>query len=307
MVDQSRRDRVGLGLIGLGSCWEPLYRDTLFELKNRLTVRLVYDPVEARAKSVADEFDAELAASLSHVLARQTLQGLLVIDPGWLGAGAFRMIARSGKPVYLASPALRQVEFLRMIGQDNGERHGTQHSDDLWIPEFRFRFTPCTCRLRELIATKLGSAEQIQIDCDLTADNAELAHLVDWCSHLMGKPPISSVVVGMTPARGLHIDLTFGTLSKPCTATLQHSAEPAGPIRFSITCERGTAELTDRTKICWRTANESAQEVLTDERSETEILFDQFCRRAVGGINPVGRLSEFLKAIEIVESIKTRV
>ena len=83
MVDQSRRDRVGLGLIGLGPSWEQCYLDTLVRLQSRLTIRLVYDPVEARAKSVASEFDAEVAGSLRQILARPKLQGLLVLDPGW--------------------------------------------------------------------------------------------------------------------------------------------------------------------------------------------------------------------------------
>ena len=76
--------------------------------------------------------------------------------------------------------------------------------------------------------------------------------------------------------------------------------------RFSIECERGHATLSDRTHIRWETSTESADESLVDERSETEILIDQFCRRALGGLNPVGRLSEYLSAIEVVESLSGR-
>ena len=57
----------------------------------------------------------------------------------------------------------------------------------------------------------------------------------------------------------------------------------------------------NRAHIAWQTSTNSASESLTEERSEIDILIDQFCRRAVGGLNPVGRLSDYLRALEIVE------
>jgi predicted dehydrogenase len=311
MADQSRRDRVGLGLIGLGSCWEQLYRDTLFRLQNRLTIKLVYDPVEARAKSVAAEFNAEIAESLQRILARPTLQGLLVLDPGWLSSGALKLIARCGKPVYLASSVLKQTDVLRSIMQETRlpERSGLPPNiDDLWIPEFKLRFMPSTCRLRELIATKLGPVENIRIECNLSIHLAELAHLIDWCANLFGNRPLHATLTGRPTSVEPQIHLAFPSSNKsphPKSAILLQTIESQqDSVRYSMTCQRGTAVLTDRTRIQWQTSTESADESLIDERPETEILIDQFCRRAVGGINPVGRLSEFLQAVELIESLQ---
>jgi predicted dehydrogenase len=310
MVDQLRRDRVGLGLIGLGPSWEERYLNTLLLLQSRLTIRLVYDPVEARAKSVASEFNADVAGSLRQMLARPKLQGLLVLDPGWLGAGALRLIAGSGKPVFLASSVLRQATALEALFQSSlaskTEAMQTNNADDLWMPELGLRFTPATCRLRELIATKLGRIKRIWIECDLSADKTETAQLVDWCQHLMGLSPtlVSTKSNGQSPANhGIELDFSSLTPSNPRIAKLQRLPEGQGTAKFSIECEKGHATLTDRTRIFWKTSTESADESLDDERSETEILIDQFCRRALGGLNPVGRLSDFLRAFKVVESL----
>ena len=87
-------------------------------------------------------------------------------------------------------------------------------------------------------------------------------------------------------------------------AKLRHSALDPSSLRIEIECDRGHATIIDRTQIVWQTATESANESLTDERTEIEILIDQFCRRALGGLNPVGRFSDYMKAIEIIQSIR---
>ncbi len=310
MVDQFRRDRVGLGLIGLGPSWEERYLDALIRLQNRLTIRLVYDPVEARAKSVASEFNADVAGSLRQMLSRPKLQGLLVLDPGWLGAGALSLIAGSGKPVFLADPILRQVPALEALIQpcpaSKTQAQQTINADDLWMPELGLRFTPATCRLRELIATRLGRIKRILIECDLSAEKTETAHLVDWCHHLMGQSStlVSATSNGQSPANhGIELDFSSLAPANPRNAKLQHQPEGQGAPRFSIECENGHATLADRTRITWKTSTESADESLDDERSETDILIDQFCRRALGGLNPVGRLSDFFRAIKVLESL----
>ena len=309
MADHSRRDRVGIGLIGLGPSWEQRYRETLLRMQNRLTIRQVYDPVEARAKSVASEFTADVAPSLSQILCRPGVQGLLVLDPGWLGAGALQRIASCGKQIFLAHPALQQSHSLKAILKPAFASSTTSpppNPDQQCIPELGLRFTPSACRLRELIATRLGSVRSIQIECDLGSNCTELAHLVDWCISLIA-PPCKSMI--RNPQRQLserQIALEFPPLpfaTESPYASLQQLPPGDRVPRFTIVCQRGTAIIANRTQISWTTSTERANESLADERSEIEILIDQFCRRAMGGLNPVGRLSEFLRAIEIVETL----
>ena len=44
-----------------------------------------------------------------------------------------------------------------------------------------------------------------------------------------------------------------------------------------------------------------AKETLNEERTEVEILIDQFCRRALGGLIPIGRISDLWQAMEVLK------
>jgi predicted dehydrogenase len=315
MVEKSRRDRVGLGLIGLGPSWEQVYREPLVRLRNRLTIRLVHDPVEARARTVATELDAEVVGSLLQILSRPTLQGLLVLEPGWCGLGALEMLAKCGKPVFLGSPFLSRLSTLSsrdislVTNREILER--ISHSNDQLMPELGLRFTPASCRLRELIATKLGAVKRIEIECGL-ADIDETTAIVDWFCDIMGSPPVKWRKVDDRNLTLPQIEFDFpqhqssessSTISHR-TASIRFHQDENTPARFDCECERGHAIVTSRTRIVWRTTSETADESLTDERTETEILIDQFCRRALGGLNPIGRMSEFLRAMEIARTIR---
>ena len=316
MVEKSRRDRVGLGLIGLGPSWELTYREPLIRLRNRMTIRLVYDPVEARARSIAAELDAEATGSLRQVLTRHSLQGLLILDPGWCGPGALDLVSRYGKPAFLCTPILRRISTLNQTILDQfaaPDRPGQMSTaNHLLMPELGLRFTPASCRLRELIATKLGPTKRVEITCDLTSSAVSTAAIVDWCSDIMGCPPVSSANGAGRTTPNSPIEFEFPPLSitgsTPAamnrTAKLQQQSDEKTPLQIAIECDRGHATLVSRTRIVWRTASESADESLTDERTEIEILIDQFCRRALGGLNPVGRLSEFVRALEVAKSIR---
>ena len=309
MANHSRRDRVGIGLIGLGPSWEQRYREPLLRMQNRLTIRQVYDPVEARAKSVASEFTADVALSLTQILCRPGVQGLLVLDPGWLGAGALQRIASCGKQIFLARPALQQSQSLKAILEPAPTSITTPQPSNLdqqCIPELGLRFTPSACRLRELIATRLGPVRLIQMECDLGANCAELAHLVDWCISLIAPPHKTTIRNPQCQRAERQIALEFPPLpfaTQIRYASLQQLPPEDRDPRFTIVCEQGTAIIANRTQISWQTSTEGEDEFLVDERSEIEILIDQFCRRAMGGLNPVGRLSEFLRAIQLVESL----
>ena len=314
MPETSRRDRVGLGLIGLGPVWEQFYREPLDRLRNRLTIRMVYDPVEGRSKSIASEYGADVAHSLTQILHRPTLQGLIILDPGWCTTGIVNLVARSAKPAFLSRSVLGHAvgvfSALESVSAEHGQAGRHANALEQLIPELGQRFTPAACRLRELIATRLGPVSEINMEADLSNPRIETAALVDWCIDLMGQSPIVSATASNVPGAG--IDMQFAArprangraASIPRKATLRHrSREIAG---LYVQCERGTATLLSRTQIQWETSSESADESLTDERTETEILVDQFCRRALGGLNPIGRLSEFMQALAVVDSIPVR-
>lgn len=312
MDDTSRRDRVGLGLIGLGPSWEQVYRDALVRLQNRLTIRVVYDPVEARARAVASDFNATVAGSLRQILQHRALQGVLMLDSGWHGPAALRLVACGRKPVFLGSPMMSKIYHWRMRSSPGSSAIEIPSPNELLMPEFRLRFTPASCRLRELIATRLGAAHRIEIEHSLSDDIESMAELVDWCASIFGQEPaLPEAPIGNSPASsGFELKFPGSAWSRdaatprPKSALLTQQSQRKMPLKIDVVCERGQATLFHRTKIHWSTGTESAQETLTEERTETEILIDQFCRRALGGLNPVGQFSELLKAIEVAKSIQ---
>ena len=76
------------------------------------------------------------------------------------------------------------------------------------------------------------------------------------------------------------------------------SSEP----RRLIECERGAATITSGTRIAWQTEAEQADESLTNERPPFEIILDQFCRRALGGLVPVPTLTDALQNLAVVQA-----
>lgn len=314
MIDKPRRDRVGLGLIGLGPCWEESYRQPITRLKKRLNVRLVYDPVEARSRAVAAEIDAEPVYSLRQILGRSSLKGLLILDPGWCRTGTLNLIIHSGRPAFIATPVL--LPALALIRSSTGEFNPPRNSvddstiDELLIPELGQRLTPSSCRLRELLATKLGAARRIEIECDWNQPMSQVAAYVDWACDIMGQSPASTSTDCDLPNSRRSIQLEFAPSGnkvgspQPETRTvrLRQSTGMGDSVRMEVECRNGRAALHSRTDIVWQTDAKPVEEHLHDERTETEILIDQFCRRALGGLNPIGRLSEFARAMQIVES-----
>lgn len=313
MIEKSRRDRVGLGLIGLGPSWEQHYREPISRLSNRLTIKLVYDSVEARARSVAAEFDARVASSLRQMLSWPTLQGILVLDPGWCATGALELVAMSGKPAFIGRTVLRHAMTLSPNSVTSfllSRNLQAADIDDLLMPELGLRFTPATCRLRELIATKLGRPIRIEIEYDPQSTAAELAALVDWCSHVMGHRPhpiaLTNGHAATTPQRVFEFPPLPGNDPKSSSskriAKMKPRADGEASLQIDVECERGHATLIDRTQILWRCATESREETLHEERTEVEILIDQFCRRALGGLIPIGRISDVWHAIELLKT-----
>jgi hypothetical protein len=308
MNERSNRGRVGLGLIGLGSAWERPYRDILLKMQHRLAIRNVFDPVEVRAQSIAAEFDADAVGSLYQILHRPNLQGFIVLDPGWMGSGAMSIIAAAGKPVFLAAQLLRRTVELRDFVATASSSKRLTDPDELMLPELGLRFTPASCRLRELIATRLGPVHHIEIECNPDADQESKAFLIDWCSDIMGQGPTtwehseasakmkSGIRLSYSPAKSIHGERG---------AFIKSAAKSSGTYLIRVECDHGHATVDGRARIAWQNSSAANDETLMDERSETEILIDQFCRRVAGGLNPVGRLSEYLSALDISEGLRS--
>jgi predicted dehydrogenase len=307
---------VPVGVIGLSPAWDARYRPALRSLRHRIAVRAVYDPVLSRAESAAADLAAVAVAGMRALARRDDLKALLVLDTGWCGHEAIRMLCPSGRPIFVGGALAADEAALDRLGQ------AAFGCGTMVMPELGQRYTPTTCRLKELIATRLGRPVRIEIEADAPAvppDGQPLGQepwdefvgrLADWCCYVVPTPPtdIHAAAENGGPemirlifakpraggeAPGVRICLRGGA-AVPARAA-------AAPV-FRVTCERGFAELLSDDRIVWKTEEESGDESLSSERSDVEVMLDHFCRRVVGGLIPVADLGDVRRCRALVSA-----
>lgn len=301
MGESAARAKVSVALVGVGPIWDLHYRDAVQRLSSRLCVKAVCDSVALRATAVAEEFQATAVSCPWLLTQRKDLDAWLILDPGWFGPYPARLAVEHRRAALLANPFSAPVSVLVPL------LHQARDRDEMLVLEFAQRFTPATTRLRELIATRLGRIRTIEITVDRPGTSesirgwllecaSEVVELFDWSSCLAG---------GGIP----RVELTSGSLqlSFPerngfgVRVSIRFAAE--GPAVRAVECESGRATLTGPAQISWQVTGGGCQEeVLCHERSPHEIVLDQFCRRALGGLVPVPSIHDAFRSLDAVQA-----
>lgn len=304
-----------VGLIGLGSDWESRYRPAIRRMQRRLRVCAVYTPVFSRTEAICAELGSVPAESISDLLARPAVQGVLVLDGAWF----------PGIAVELACDARKSVLVAERLTVDRTTRRELAASADdqgvMLMPDLLHRHMPATVRLRELIATRLGRLQDIRIELAATAKPGNsaprsrvlddlLAIGLDWCHYIAGAVPSRAQRTATSGSAGSSAwQIDFGPLadrSHPPRAAIEvdesESAElaAAGQIGFraELKCQQGRALVSGCNLVEWETSDESRAEHLTGELDACEVILDHFARRILGGLIPMATLSDALRALE---------
>lgn len=308
MGEKTNRAKVSVALIGVGSSWELYYRNAIERLSSKLSIRAVCDSVQLRAASVADEFEATAVSCPWQLTQRTDLHAWLILDPGWYHTYPAELAVHHARPALYANTFAPPLNDLTQILKRSLERGETL------MPEFPQRFTPATTRLRELIATRLGPVRRIEItiprtteftsiDCWLNHNQESFVGLVDWCSCLIGSA-CDRVAVGAAGSP-LQVELNFRpratAVGNPAIVSVNFEGSCESQIVRRVECERGNVIMNSPTQIGWYADTASGDETLSHERSPHEIILDQFCRRALGGLVPVPTLGDALQAITITQ------
>ncbi len=306
-----------IGLIGLGPEWDSRYRPAILRQGGRVAVRALFTPVGSRAAAVCDEFECELAHSVSDLVSRPTVQAVVVLDSAWFSIAPVEFACRARKPVLLVDPvrtSQSSFDHLAHLADDLGT---------MITPDLVHRYTPATARLRELMATKLGKPAHFQLEISAQPGagagtvwsrflSDTLAAAFDWCHSVSGAVPSQiSPVVGSTQSGRFQVDVQFAPFadrSRPPTARIgirspagdgtSPNAPEGSPPAFvaTVECQRGRVLLHDAEHVIWSFEADERDESLATEREAFDVLLDHFARRVVGGLIPIATLNEALRA-----------
>lgn len=321
MRSKSERGKIAIGLVGAGPVWDQRYREVVSRLSDRIAVRAVVDSVLSRAQHAAAELNAEAVGGLTALFERPEIQGILVLDPAWFGVFPLRLGCRFHKPVFLAESPRCGLSLLQELEQQSRDSGATI------MVEFARRHEPATNRLRELMATRLGSARRIEVELPGSAgENApadsgfsgeSVAAWLDWCGYVAGwSPQQIRVETGRPgdvdssgfPCAVLKVAVTFGRRghdAEQATAELRFNpCAAAHSVRRTVGCDHGEAELTGAERICWKNGAAGGSESLESEKSAAEVTLHQFCRRVAGGLLPVAGLPDVARSLRLADAIR---
>ncbi len=288
---------IRVGLIGLGDDWD-VFRAALDRSRERVRVVAVHDAVAAIGRVTAEELSATHFDGIRVLVESPKVDAVFVNDLGPLGLSAIRLASSSGKPVLVRPQLVGSGNDLRGLATQARE------SSRLLVPALGHRYSPSTGRLRELTATTLGHPRRVRVDVS-GANPLRLAEVCDWCVYVLQATP---VLVRAEPLNGqvpenlddCRIEIEFATRRRSVFATLEPGNGNTAPGTASVTCENGSVEVETPRRLFWRGRNGSrVAENLDDERAETDVMLDQFCRRVVGGLVPVPDFEDLGRALDV--------
>ncbi|WDQ15678.1 Gfo/Idh/MocA family protein [Rhodopirellula sp. P2] len=212
--------KLRIGLIGLGDQWQSMHRPALRMLGDQFDVRAIYCNVSKLAEAAVSEFQADPVDGYQALVTRDDIDAVLVLENSWLRFLPATAACRAGKAVYWAS----DLDFDPVRDQDF--KSCVQESGVAFMAGLPRRFSPATLRLKELIATNLGSPRLIFCHKRLSLEDAplkrrdqitrrgvegnlgddsrvgpeeirarmtrtEMMQLIDWCCYVVGERPVS--------------------------------------------------------------------------------------------------------------------
>jgi predicted dehydrogenase len=317
--------KLRVGVVGLGEAWDRVHRPAIRALSERFEIRAVCDAVRQRADLAATEFGADAVDGYRQLAAREDVDVILLSAARWCGALPVLAACEYRKAIYFAGGLDIELPQAQTIQQRVAE------SGITFVAEFPRRQSPATLRLKELIATRLGSPRLlfchrrlpitkdkqhvIRINGQPTS-RQELLELVDWCRYVVGSEPhwVTGVVHrsgGDVEYRMMSLDFSADEPGRGAVAQISCGRYIPGdwseavnyrPLAgMQVSCEHGIAFVDLPSTLIWFDEAGRHQESLESERPVGEQLLMQLYRAVT---NLVGRpcdLDDACRALFAVE------
>ena len=324
--------KLRVGLVGLGDFWQQRHAPALRMLSDRFELRAVCDQVAYRAHLVANEFGAAAMDGFRVLTRREDVDAVLILSHQWYGALPVLAACDAGKAVYCAGGMEFSVDDAQSVKQRVDE------TGIAFMAEFPRRYAPATLRLRELIATRLGSPRLLFCHQRSVADTPGnqtanrwprpsgsrfLVELVDWCRYVVGHEAswVSGVMHPSTCPQGEEdyqmMSLDFSDSDRPgsgpiaqisCGRYIPAPWQEAISYRplpgLQVSCERGIAFVDLPATLVWFDEAGRHQESLESERPVGEQLLTQFHRSVTSLVRKTSDLEDAYKALMIVEQAR---
>lgn len=322
--------KIRVGLVGLGEAWQQRHAPALRAMADRFEVRAICEPVAHRACRVATNLCADRVAGFQALVGREDIDAVMVLAPGWFGALPILAACDAGKAVYCGAGLELRPDEAKQI------RRRVEETGVAFMAEFLRRHAPATLRLKELIATRLGSPRLLFCHQRLGADGApgelatarnplgrELTELVDWCCYVVGRGPTDVTGLahqhnGGSPTEDYRmLSLHFAEGRDPASgAVAQISCGRYIPAQWreavtyrplaalQVSCENGIAFVDLPSTLVWFDEAGRHQETLDNELSIGERLLTQFHRAVTSLVSNRRDLDDAYRAVSIVEDAR---
>jgi predicted dehydrogenase len=320
--------KLRVGLVGLGDAWEPRHRPALRSLADRFEVRAVYDQVGHRAQQAAEEFGAAPVQGFRELMRREDIDALLMLSAQWYGALPILAACEFGKAVYCAAGLDLDPEEAKLV------KRRVEQAGIAFMAEFPRRHAPATLRLKELIATELGTPRLVFCHQRAPAKARtnhraawppqpaairDLIELVDWCCYVVGWAPtgVTGVMHAGEQAGGEEdyqmMSLDFSDPKRPGTGPVaQISCGRYIPAQWleaihyrplaalQVSCDHGIAFIDLPSTLVWFDEAGRHQESLDSERPVGEQLLTQFYRAVTSLVRRASDLEDAYRALWVV-------
>lgn len=305
------------------------HRPALRALSDRFEVRAICEPVSHRAQIAAHDFGATAVDGYQALAEREDIDAVLVLSGQWFGPLPILAACRHGKAVYCAAA----LDF--ELGQARAIKQRVQESGVAFVAEFPRRLAPATLRLKELIATRLGSPRLLFCHQRVPTESSngsrpslrvsvsrmhDMVELVDWCCYVVGREPTS--VLGLSHCSATDpsasdyemMSLDFSDSTGPGTGTTAQISSgrymPAmwpeavtyrPPAALQVACENGIAFIDLPSTLIWFDKAGRHMESLDSERPVGEQLLSHFHRAVTSLVRNSSGLEDAFRAMTIAQ------
>jgi predicted dehydrogenase len=302
-------------------------------LQDRFQVTAVYDQVYRRAEIEAQHLDCAACMGLAALVERPDVDVVYLLSPQWFGLHPAHLACSVGKAIYCGLPLAGDLAELEALAQRVDE------SGILFMPEFARRCYPATLRLKELLATTLGSPRLIIGDSRLfgfdryalPGPTTQIApapllidpgsYLLDWCAFVMqglpesvcgtrcvvlpseagkqAEPDFESFVASFAAGAMAHV--AFGRYHRIRWGDASRFLPASG---FQVFAERGAAWLEMPERIQWWDSAGTHEERLPLEPTVGDILNEQFHRLVRGDQSLAPTIHDALQIARLVQDLR---